>query len=526
LVDKFYLSPLAFNEALGEWEHQREDFHWPEASHPVFWDLYRAGQQDFAQEGWQGLVAAIDGSVNRTREAMGAGVVVGKGRVPDFNMSFPVGGPLATLRSEAAALEALMAWAADDVPLLVFVDCLALLAILARWGQEDFWPDNTEIKHFDIIESCLHRLRSRRAATLLVKVKSHSGILMNERADALADLGCSSEDEPRWPAHWKLDPLRLSPRDSIRTAYAPFPDRRVCDKQLVRRASEGVEKATALARGTIFAKEMLQDPANCAPILAAIPSQPDSTVRLWIQVVCGLYPTMARLHRVFPAKFHSANCQWCGANVPETLCHFVSVCSKFHHARTAAHNRAWQTIVKDLKRSVLPGWQFFIETTIQDTGLLGNHLPSARRLDGRPTIREVERYRNLRPDAVVVNPSLKKVAIMDLTRPFDGQDRDDDQPRLPTQPRAETLNCERPEPPHGVDDAASRTGSSEGLQGTSHTASTSTHGRSRITAAVLRKLSAYGGLAEAVRQLKGGDEWQVEVLPWLRYRSFSSYIIS
>jgi len=142
-------------------------------------------------------------------------------------------------------------------------------------------------------------------------------------------------------------------------------------------------------------------------------------------------------------------------------------------------------------------------------------LPSARRLDGRPTIREVERYRNLRPDAVVVNPSLKKVAIMDLTRPFDGQDRDDDQPRLPTQPRAETLNCERPESPHGVDDAASRTGSSEGLQGTSHTASASTHGRSRITAAVLRKLSAYGGLAEAVRQLKGGDEWQVEVLPWV-----------
>ena len=339
-IEEFFLSPHAFVQALGDWELRREDFHWPGDGHPPSWGHYRTGQQDFEQEQWEGLVAAIDGSVDRKREVMGAGVVVGKGQAPDFTLSFPVGGPLATLRSEAAALEALVKHVAEDVPLLVFVDCLALLVILARWGQEDFWPDETELKHFDIIESCLIRLRRRRAVTKLVKVKSHSGLLMNERADALADLGGASEDEPHWPGERKEDPLRLSPRHSVSSAYAPFPDHLVCDKQLVRRASEGVERDAALARNTVFSREMLQDPTNCNAILTAIPYQPDSMVRTWIQVTCGLYPTMARLHRVFPAKYPSANCTWCSANVPETLCHFASVCSRFHHARTAAHNRA------------------------------------------------------------------------------------------------------------------------------------------------------------------------------------------
>ena len=42
----------------------------------------------------------------------------------------------------------------DGSPLLIFVDCLVLLVVLTRWGQEDFWSDPEDIKHFDIIEPC------------------------------------------------------------------------------------------------------------------------------------------------------------------------------------------------------------------------------------------------------------------------------------------------------------------------------------------------------------------------------------
>ena len=182
-------------------------------------------------------------------------------------------------------------------PLLIFIDCLVLLVVLARWGQEDFWPDPEDIKHFDIIAPCIQLLRKRTAVTKFVKVKSHSGILHNERADDLAGQGCDGEESPRWPGPCKLDPLRLAARAYVRDVYAPFPDQNVADKTLVRRAAEGVERATATLRGSHFAQSMLRDPVSCKTILVAINSQPTTTVRVWMQAVTDTYPTMSSLHK-------------------------------------------------------------------------------------------------------------------------------------------------------------------------------------------------------------------------------------
>jgi ribonuclease HI len=153
-----------------------------------------------------GIVAAIDGSVDRKAETMGAGFVVGTGPQPEDSLSFPVGGPLASLRGEASGLDCLLDRVEPGEPLLVFTDCLVLLTILLRWGRIDFGPDPDDVRHFDIINSCLHKLRRRTGPTCLVKVKSHSGLLMNDRADALAEQGRLSEEPPRWPGSRKLEP--------------------------------------------------------------------------------------------------------------------------------------------------------------------------------------------------------------------------------------------------------------------------------------------------------------------------------
>lgn len=130
-------------------------------------------------------------------------------------ISFPVGGPLASLRAEAAGLDRLLDLVALDQPLLIFTDCLTMLMILLRWGRLDFWPDPEDIKHFDVLGSCLRKLRCRSGPTRLVKVKSHSGLLMNERADALAEHGRLSEEPPLWPGPRKLDPLFLKVRPGV-----------------------------------------------------------------------------------------------------------------------------------------------------------------------------------------------------------------------------------------------------------------------------------------------------------------------
>ena len=494
-VNEYFLSASSFANELGEWKEPQEDFHWPAESHPADWEHYRSGQQDSVQDTWDGLVAAVDGSMDRKQETMGAGVVVGNGREGQICISFPVGGPLSSLRPEAASLHRLLGQVPSDAPLLVFTDCLILLSILAKWGQEDFWPDPEEIKHFDIIEPCLQLLRGRQAVTRLVKVKSHSGLLMNERADALAELGRASDMTPSWQGPRKYDPLGLSARPSIRETYAPFPDRNVADKVLVKRAVEASEREAACRRGTLFSQEMLNDPSS-QPVLSVIASQPDSTVRLWMQTVCGLYPTMTRLHKISREKHPTKACPWCGA-AQETLSHFLTVCAKFKDARTAAHNRAWDTIIHAVKRAAPPSWKFLIETPMDDTGLLRAQVRGQDGSDVARVAQELQRFARWRPDAVAINETEKKIALLDLTRPYDGCDwvhpgpEPSEGPDGGAQPNDDSFD---------VDDLAAEIGRSGG--------------RKSISLAAERKVATYGELAVKLRLLRGA-EWRVEVLPWV-----------
>jgi hypothetical protein len=182
---------------------------------------------------WDGIVAAIDGSVNRKTETMGAGFGVGTGPQPDDSLSFSMGGPLVSLRGEVAGTDCLLDRVEPDKLLLVFTDCLVLLTILLRWGRIDFWPDPDDVRHFDIISLCLQKLRRRTRPARLVKVKSHSGLLMNDRVDALAKQGRLSEEPPRWAGARKLEPLQLVVRQSVREFHPTLPDDNVPDKRLI-----------------------------------------------------------------------------------------------------------------------------------------------------------------------------------------------------------------------------------------------------------------------------------------------------
>ena len=68
---------------------------------------------------------------------------------------------MSPFRAEAAGLDGLLDSVEPDRELLVFSDCLILLVILYRWGPINFWPDPEDIKDFDVIGSCLRKLRKR-----------------------------------------------------------------------------------------------------------------------------------------------------------------------------------------------------------------------------------------------------------------------------------------------------------------------------------------------------------------------------
>ncbi len=77
--------------------------------------------------------------------------------------------------------------------------------------------------------------------TRLVKVKSHSGLFINCRADMLAEQGRLNEELPPRSGPRTLDPLRLRVRSSLCDTQLLLPDDNVPDKLLVQQAVEGVE---------------------------------------------------------------------------------------------------------------------------------------------------------------------------------------------------------------------------------------------------------------------------------------------
>jgi hypothetical protein len=98
----------------------------------------------------------------------------------ESSISVRVVGSQSTLQAEAASFLQLLIDLHSRLltPLLVFADSLELLRILQRWVRARFHPHPTDIEHFDVIFPLLEELRLWNGPLLLVKVKSHTGQMM------------------------------------------------------------------------------------------------------------------------------------------------------------------------------------------------------------------------------------------------------------------------------------------------------------------------------------------------------------
>ena len=96
--------PTPIQSLLGDWEGFRFDFHWYDGQSAKLLQWYQENQQDALRLSWSGIVAGTDGSVDWKNERMGSGYVTGTEQEPETLFSACVGGPLSTLRAEAASL--------------------------------------------------------------------------------------------------------------------------------------------------------------------------------------------------------------------------------------------------------------------------------------------------------------------------------------------------------------------------------------------------------------------------------------
>eukprot|EP00961_Rhodomonas_salina_P264538 3575534-Rhodomonas_salina.1 len=92
---------------------------------------------------------ASDGSVKQSTQRMRAGFVFAETNDESHRGSDNcfVGGDLASLRAEAAALDMLVDRTVDDSKLVAFTDSLALMYALEAWDRDDFFPIPELQKH-------------------------------------------------------------------------------------------------------------------------------------------------------------------------------------------------------------------------------------------------------------------------------------------------------------------------------------------------------------------------------------------
>eukprot|EP00961_Rhodomonas_salina_P063568 854303-Rhodomonas_salina.3 len=76
--------------------------------------------------------------------------------------------------------------------LVALTDSISLMLILDGWDRQDFIQLVELQKHKDVIVPLARKLAERTGETVLVKVKSHMGVALNEEADVEANKGLLS----------------------------------------------------------------------------------------------------------------------------------------------------------------------------------------------------------------------------------------------------------------------------------------------------------------------------------------------
>ncbi len=249
----------------------------------------------------------------------------------------------------------------------------------------------------------------------LLNVKSHTGCLLNECADELAELGRQAETleicpgPPKYGSFWlRIRPAvreyaekcsKSLPRDSA-------PNRSLLDAVVAFNTLRAVKK-----RSTIKLVSDLLHRKEGAVISRIIRRCKSAEYRVWLKCMTGTYPVQSYLQRIGVAKI--SICSHCDERIPKSLTHFACLCPKFREARTSAHNQMRDVITSFLTFALQSEWTLFEETRVANTGLV---LCSSSRTDN-----DIDQLGRRQRNWILVSKLNKRIAIVDLGRPSDNQ---------------------------------------------------------------------------------------------------------
>ena len=314
----------------------------------------------------------------------------------ELSGAFHVDGEPVSLRAEAAAMyHMLVAARGSDKALAVMCDSLGLLQLLRGYRKQDFVYHDDMTAHFDLIRLILQELNKRKSETILIKVKSHVGIELNETADVLAKQGLSEDidtlpavERKKWPL-WIRDPTTSLPMHKS-MLFKVFRKSHFTAQHLVWTRTAGI---TTWQFTTPGQGQQYYSKANKHLSLG--------NKRTWMLIKADMYPTNFQRFRM--GKVDSNTCSMQGCIKRETWDHAVCSCPIISKAARAAHDKVWRGIFQVIQSSVKDGIEATYDTKMSSI----THIKSS------PSIK------NLQPDGVLYDMRQQTIKLLEFTRTGD-----------------------------------------------------------------------------------------------------------
>jgi hypothetical protein len=305
-----------------------------------------------------------------------------------------VGGPPSSFRAEAAALDLLLDSADPDRELVVLLDSLSLIRTLQAWDRVDFFPIPDSLLHKDVLTSIVSKLSIRSKTTILVKVKSHTGVPMNEEADYAAELGRQAEE-----VHFDSDIYQ-----TLLTPCLDNGNNKALFHCVVDNKYRNRELARLRAEGALITESLLYENKGQALLGATRKSLPESSQRRMLQLLGGVFPCGLRSFRM--GKSPDSLCVL-GCATKETPSHILCGCRPMKDAITAAHDKIWQRLYDFLVSHSDPAshWSF-------DSSIGTMNLPPL-------SCSLTPQLMRLKPDAICWREEDRSLYLLDFLRTSD-----------------------------------------------------------------------------------------------------------
>eukprot|EP00961_Rhodomonas_salina_P204265 2756370-Rhodomonas_salina.1 len=248
-----------------------------------------------------------------------------------------VGGDLSSLRAEAAVMDLLLDHTDKSVKLVVFTDSLALMRLLDGCDRADFFPLPELQQHSDIMDKLSGKLNARSGETVIVKIKSHTDVPLNELADGEANKGCTS-------ARVRFSPDSVSGKGllvPVTAAGVPL----TSFATAVVNATVAREMDVIRSWSSLSTESFVREGKGQQHLTSYRKSLPDRQARPMLQLFGGVFPCAMSMKRI--GKSDTDECPLC--HKKESPSHILCGCKELLEIVTASHNKIWLRLFEFLR---------------------------------------------------------------------------------------------------------------------------------------------------------------------------------